>query len=508
MQDKVLVLDFGSSYGSAIVRQVRDLGVYSELVEHTITAKEISKDKAIKAIIFSGSPKSVYAADGYGVDQEIYKLGLPIMGICYGMQLLAHDLGGETKRAAIAEAGEVEVLILQDNVLVYGLDSSVFYMEHNDEVVSIPPGFTNCAKTKDCPHAMMINEDKKFYGVQFHPEVSNKENGNVIFSNFLFTICNFAKSWNMTSYAKQQIEWIKNEVQDDKVLCALSGGVDSTVVASLLHRAIGENLTCMFVDHGLLRKNEADTVMETFRNNLNLNVIKVDAKEHFLTKLKAVVDPEEKRKIIGCEFINVFEKETKKLSGINYLAQGTIYPDILESGTEKTKLVKSHHNVGGLPKKLNFKLIEPIKYLYKEEVRKLGAELDIPKALLSRQPFPGPGLGVRCLGEVTEEKLAILRQADAIVTEEIEKANITEAWQYFAVLPNLLSVGVKENERSYLHTIAIRVISTKDAVRADWVKIPYEVLERISSRITREVLGVNRVVYDITSKPPATIEWE
>ncbi len=509
VNEMILVLDFGSQYNQLITRRIREFGVYSELHDHEISMAEIKKMNP-KGIILSGGPNSVYGENAFDCDDEIFNLGIPVLGICYGMQLMTHKLGGKVEKANHREYGKATINVSNQSKLYKGLpEEQVVWMSHGDLVTNTPEGFVVDATSASCPIAAMSNEDRRFYGVQFHPEVRHTEYGNDILKNFVFEVCGCQGNWTMENFIEMEIKKIRETVGDKKVLCALSGGVDSSVVAVLIHKAIGDQLTCMFVDHGLLRKGEAESVMKTFREGFQMNVIKIDAKERFLEKLRGVSDPEQKRKIIGNEFIYVFDDEAAKLEGIEFLAQGTLYTDIIESGTKTAQTIKSHHNVGGLPEDMKFKLIEPLNTLFKDEVRALGTELGIPDEIVWRQPFPGPGLGIRVLGEVTEEKLEIVRESDAILREEIKKAGLErEIWQYFTVLPDIRSVGVMGDARTYDYTIGIRAVTSIDGMTSDWARIPWEVLEKISTRIVNEVPHVNRVVYDITSKPPATIEWE
>ncbi|WP_181444668.1 glutamine-hydrolyzing GMP synthase [Bacillus sp. 03113] len=505
----IVVLDFGSQYNQLITRRIREFGVYSELHPHTITAEEI-KELNPKGIIFSGGPNSVYDENAFKCDEAIFDLGLPIFGICYGMQLMTVHLDGKVERAKHREYGKSVLNIQNESLLFKDLpEEQVVWMSHGDLVVEAPQGFTIDAVNPSCPIASISNAEKGLYAVQFHPEVLHSVYGNDILKNFVFGICHCTGDWSMENFIEIETEKIRQIVGDKQVLCALSGGVDSSVVAVLIHKAIGDQLTCIFVDHGLLRKGEADSVMKTFSEGFHMNVIKVDAKDRFLTKLEGVSDPEKKRKIIGNEFIYVFDDEATKLKGIDFLAQGTLYTDIIESGTATAQTIKSHHNVGGLPEDMQFQLIEPLNTLFKDEVRALGTELGIPDDIVWRQPFPGPGLGIRVLGEITEDKLEIVRESDAILREEVKKAGLErDIWQYFTVLPNIRSVGVMGDERTYDYTIGIRAVTSIDGMTSDWARVPWEVLEAISTRIVNEVSHVNRVVYDITSKPPATIEWE
>lgn len=508
--DKILVLDFGSQYNQLITRRIRDFGIYSELLSHKLSAEEI-KEMHPKGIIFSGGPNSVYAKDAFKVDPEIYKLGIPILGICYGMQLMSYDLGGKVEPADDSEYGRADIEVIDDDAVMFKglLKKQYVWMSHGDRVVEAPEGFKVVATSKNCPISAIANDEKKLYGIQFHAEVRNSQYGLDILKKFAFDVCGAKANWSMDDFIDMQVESIRKEVGDKKVILGLSGGVDSSVTAVLIHKAIGDQLTCIFVDHGLLRKNEADEVMNALSRDLGVKIVKVDAADRFLGKLKGVSDPEQKRKIIGKEFVEVFNEEAKKMKDAEYLAQGTLYTDVIESGTDTAQTIKSHHNVGGLPKKLGFKLIEPLRSLFKDETRELGEKLGIPHDLVWRQPFPGPGLGIRVLGEITPEKLEIVRESDAILREEIKKAGLDEEiWQYFTVLPGIRSVGVMGDGRTYDYAVGIRAVTSIDGMTADFAKIPWDVLQKISVRIVNEVDHVNRILYDVTSKPPSTIEWE
>ena len=513
MTDKIIVLDFGSQYNQLISRRIREFGVYSELHPGDTKLEDILAMGDVRGIVFSGGPNSVYEDGAPHCDPAIFKSGLPILGICYGMQMTHYMNDGVVSPSDKKEYGRAEIEVDTTSKLFKGLpEKQICWMSHGDQVSKLADGFKKIASSNTCPFAASANDEAKIYTLQFHPEVRNSEYGLDILRNFVFEICEANANWSMKNFIDQQVEKIREQVKDDKVLLALSGGVDSSVVAALLHKAIGDNLYCMFIDHGLLRKGEAESVMETFKENMNLNLTKIDASDRFLTALKGVSDPEQKRKIIGSEFIYTFRDEVEKLlsgTDIKWLAQGTLYTDVIESGTKTAQTIKSHHNVGGLPADMKFKLIEPLNMLFKDEVRALGIELGLPEAMVWRQPFPGPGLGIRVLGEITEDRLYIVRESDAILREEIRLAHLErEIWQYFTCLPNIRYVGVMGDQRTYDYTVVIRAVTSIDGMSADWARIPFDVLDKISTRIVNEVPHVNRVALDITSKPPGTIEWE
>jgi GMP synthase (glutamine-hydrolysing) len=512
-EEKILILDFGSQYTQLIARRVREAQVYCEIHPFNLSLQKI-RDFSPKGVILSGGPASIYDKDAPMADKGVLHLGVPLLGICYGMQYITHILGGHVAKAVDREYGSATIHIEDDQDLFYGFDQAekeIVWMSHGDRIDQMPKGFTALAGSKNSPVASMGDHARQIFGVQFHPEVAHTPNGTKVLKNFLFRVCRCKPSWTMASFARQTILDLKEKIGDERVICGLSGGVDSSVTAVLLHEAVGEKLSCIFVNNGLLRRGESREVMELFQGRYSMDFHLVDAPDRFLEKLEGVTDPEEKRKIIGRTFISVFEEKAKELGQARYLAQGTLYPDVIESVSFKgpSATIKSHHNVGGLPEVMNLDLVEPLRELFKDEVRQVGIELGLPRDLVMRQPFPGPGLAVRILGEITRERLEILKSADAILLEEIRQADLYEkVWQSFAVLLPVRTVGVMGDERTYENVIAIRVVDSLDAMTADWTRVPYEILARISNRIINHVRGVNRVVYDISSKPPSTIEWE
>ena len=511
--EKIIVLDYGSQYNQLITRRIREFGVFSELMSHRITAEEVKAMKP-KGIILSGGPNSVYDEGAFSIDPAIFELGIPILGICYGMQLITYNLGGKVEPAQNREYGKALLEVTADDAVLFEgtPKEQTVWMSHGDLVTQVPEGFETVATSADCPIASIQDTTRNFYGIQYHAEVRHSEYGNDLLRHFAYEVCHCKGDWSMDNFIEMQVAKIREQVGDKKVLLGLSGGVDSSVVGVLLQKAIGDQLTSIFVDHGLLRKGEGEQVMEALGGKFGLNIIRVDAKDRFLDKLAGVSDPEQKRKIIGNEFVYLFDDEATKLAGkegISFLAQGTLYTDVIESGTETAQTIKSHHNVGGLPEDMQFELIEPLNTLFKDEVRELGTQLGMPDSIVWRQPFPGPGLGIRVLGEITEEKLEIVRESDAILREEIANSGLDrDIWQYFTVLPGIRSVGVMGDGRTYDYTIGIRAVTSIDGMTADFARIPWDVLQKISVRIVNEVDHVNRIVYDITSKPPATVEWE
>ncbi len=507
--DRVLVVDFGAQYAQLIARRVREAHVYSEIVPRDVTAAEVS-DRHPAGIILSGGPASVYAPDAYGIDDALLDLDIPVLGICYGHQVIAASLGGTVERNDIAEYGAADLTATGSSVLFKGLpDEQKVWMSHRDSVVAAPDGFTVTATTADSPVAAMEAPDRGLYGVQFHPEVAHTPRGQEMLEHFLYDVCQARPTWTHVGIIEQSVAAVRDAIGDGSVICGLSGGVDSAVAAALVHRAVGDQLVCVFVDHGLLREGEAAQVEETFRSTFDMNLVHVKAEDRFLEGLAGITDPEQKRKIIGETFIRIFEEVAEDIDNAAYLVQGTLYPDVIESGTKDASKIKSHHNVGGLPDDMHLRLIEPLRDLFKDEVRAIGEELGLPEEIVWRQPFPGPGLAVRIIGDVTKERLDILRAADAILLEEIRRAGLYRSlWQTFGVLPAIRTVGVQGDERTYAYPLIIRAVTSEDAMTADWARLPYEVLATISSRVINEVPGINRVAYDVSSKPPATIEWE
>ena len=509
--DEVVVLDYGGQYSQLIARRVRECGVFSELLPHHVGAEEVARRRP-RGLILSGGPASVYEDGAPALDPALLELGIPVLGICYGMQLLAKELGGKVESAEVGEYGRSELTVVEPGLLFEGLPAEQpCWMSHRDTVYEPPPGFTALAASTQSPVAAFESGERQVYGIQFHPEVVHTPYGQQILTHFLRDACGCDMSWSAASIVEEQIAAIREQVGDGQVICGLSGGVDSSVAALLVHRAIGDQLTCVFVDHGLMRKNEGEQVVKTFRDEFSVPLVAVDAEDRFLEKLSGLTEPEAKRKAIGAEFIRVFEEEARKLSGADYLVQGTLYSDVIESGGGTgASTIKSHHNVGGLPDDLEFELVEPLRSLFKDEVRAVGAELGLPERLVWRQPFPGPGLAIRIVGgEATKERLDVLRDADAILQDEIRGAGLyRELWQSFCVLPDIRTVGVQGDERTYGYVVVIRAVTSDDAMTADWARLPYDLLEKIASRMINELREVNRVVLDITSKPPGTIEWE